>query len=70
MSNKNKPDGQWDSFGGSAMARAEEPNDPIKVEIDKCEQMKKEGATVEALAAQEKKIWDMIYRKNMAKLMA
>lgn len=65
---KDKPDGQWGSFGGSAMARDEESVDPIKVEIEKSEQMKKEGATAEDLAKQEKKIWDLIYRRNMARL--
>lgn len=67
MSNK-KPDGQWGSFGGSAMAKDESPEDPIKVEIEKCEQMKKDGASAEDLAKQEKKIWDLIYRKNMARM--
>jgi len=59
-----KADGNWGVVASSEFTLPDD-EDPIQQAISALEQMRLNNAPEEAITKQEKRIWDMIYRKRM-----
>lgn len=64
MSLELKADGNWGEVTSSEADKSDE-KDPIQQAILQLEEYIKNGVSEKIINTQEKKIWDMIYRKRM-----
>jgi len=64
MSLEPKADGKWGEVTSSDSERPDE-GDPIQQAIFQLEEYIKNGVSQSIINTQEKKVWDMIYRKRM-----